>query len=126
MGSVVVGYFDVVLQAIFPAESNSPLLIDSNTPEASQISLELLQLIAGGNAKILNNSGLIDHPEFPAGPLLNIAWQFGHPKPRINFSGIRIAEALDHRRRIAPQVITSNVIICRGVILIEYLSSQSR
>jgi hypothetical protein len=48
--------------------------------------LELLKAIPRWNEKILHNPRLIYHAKLTAGAFLNVARQFGYPKPGIDLS----------------------------------------
>ncbi len=76
---MVVDNLHFVLRAILPSENDSPLLVDPNAPEPSQLPLQLFKSIAWGNLKILNDSCLIDHPQLAPGPLLDIPRQATDP-----------------------------------------------
>jgi len=100
ISSVVVGNFNLVLQTILPAEDDSPLLVDSNTPVSLQISAQSLKSVARWDPKILNDPCLIDHTELAARPLLNFTGETTHTKAFMDFFGIGIAKAFDHQRTI--------------------------
>ena len=85
---MVVDDSHLMLRAIFPSENNSPLLIDTNAPEACQIPLQLFKSVAGRNPEILNDSGLIDHSEFAPGPFLNIARQAPDSQATVDVLGV--------------------------------------
>jgi hypothetical protein len=109
MALVVVGDFDVEFQAVFPSENNPPLLVDSDAPVTGQIPLKLFEAISRWNEKILHNPRLIDHAELATGTLLDVARQFGNPKPGVDLLSVGIAEALDHLLKIPYGKITSSV-----------------
>jgi len=81
---MVIDYLNVVLQTLFPSESNSPLLIDTNAPKTFQITAQLLKTIAGRNSKILHDSRLIDHPQLASRPCLDVARQLANPQSSVN------------------------------------------
>jgi hypothetical protein len=60
---VVIGDFDVVGIAIFPAEADAPLLVDSDTELAEPVAFESFQPIGGRNFQILQDDSLTDHRE---------------------------------------------------------------
>lgn len=49
--------------------------------------LELLKPIAWGNLKIMNDSGLIDHPELAPGWFLDVSWQTSYPQAAVDALG---------------------------------------
>ena len=101
---------DVVLGVFFPPEDHPPLLVDPNAPESVQFPLQLFKSIARGNQKVLNDPGLIDHPELASGPLLDVPRQAFDPQATVNALSGRIAEAFNHLRTVRQAQITSNVI----------------
>jgi hypothetical protein len=53
---MVIDSFHIVFRAIFPAENNSPLLVDSNAPEPSEFPVQKRKPIARRNLQILNDA----------------------------------------------------------------------
>jgi len=84
MVSMVVNNSYFTLGAILPAENDPPLLVDANTPESGKIPLKLLQSVAWGHLKILNDPRLIDHPKLAPGSLLDIPRQASNPQAAVD------------------------------------------
>ena len=63
---------------IVPQETNSPLVIDTNTMFSFAISLQRLKPIRGGKPKILQPHGCVDRIELHKCPLLDLPWELPH------------------------------------------------
>jgi hypothetical protein len=72
---MVINHFNIVGVAINPPETDPPLLVDSDTELSGPITGKLLQTIVGRDSKILENPGIVQHPELPPSPILDIRWQ---------------------------------------------------
>ena len=72
---------------ITPLENDTPLLVDSDTPEPLPVTFQLFQSIGGWNSKILKVPSLIDHPELPTSPNLNVIRKFSRTPTGIDFFG---------------------------------------
>ena len=107
---VVVNNFHFVLQAIFPAKDDLPLLVDANAPVSSQIPLELFKSIAWWNFEIFYDPRLIKHSQLAPGSLLYVARQATDSHAAIDALSCGIAETLDHMRKLTSRIITSSVI----------------
>lgn len=70
--SVVVNDLDLVRIAVMPAEADSPLVVDANTPLATEISLQGLQAITGRCHQRRQVSCCIEHAELTANQLLDV------------------------------------------------------
>ena len=93
---MVIDDFNLVFLSFFPAEDDAPLLIDSNTPEAAQVSAELFESVAWGNLKVLNNSCLIDHAKLSSGTFLDVSRETAHAEATVDFLSLGIAKTFDH------------------------------
>jgi hypothetical protein len=73
MALVVVCDRNVELETTLPAEDDPPLLVDPDAPSALQITPQWLKPIAWRHREILQLPSLINHPQLPASPMLDIA-----------------------------------------------------
>jgi len=61
--------------SLMPGKADAPLIIDTDTLLTFPVALERFKVIGRGNTEILKSSGILDHPEFTPGNLLDISWQ---------------------------------------------------
>jgi hypothetical protein len=93
---VVIRDFNVVGISRAPAETDPPLLVDSDTVLPISVTPELLESVAGRDPKIFEDRGGIEHPEFPkSGPLdTRLKFLDGFtPKQALSLA---VSETLDH------------------------------
>jgi len=57
--SVVIGYLNIIGNAIIPHEANSPLLVNSDAPLAVPISGKLFETIRRWYAQVINDAGVV-------------------------------------------------------------------
>lgn len=81
---MVIDDLNVVLQTLFPSENDPPLLIDTNAPKPLQVAAQLLKSIVGRNSEILNDSSLIDHPQFAPCLCLDFARELANTQTSVN------------------------------------------
>jgi hypothetical protein len=58
---VVIGYLHIVRVTLFPRETDTPLIVDTDAVLSRAISGEFLQPISGWNAKILQSDSVVKH-----------------------------------------------------------------
>jgi hypothetical protein len=94
---VIVDDLDVGRIAVLPPEANAPLIVDANTVLAGTNPFELLQTVAGRDAKVLEPLGGIDDPELAQHQPLELHWEATDWLAREQTLGVPISEAVDHR-----------------------------
>ena len=72
---MVVHDFDLAGISIPPGETDPPLIVDADAVPPFQIAFEGFEAISRRDSQILQGMGIVYHPEFTSGRLLNIAWQ---------------------------------------------------
>jgi len=72
VSSVIVYDLDFVRSVVFPGETNSPLVIDSDTVLSSPVSTKLLQPIARRDFEIFEPLGCMEIKQFPSGESLHL------------------------------------------------------
>ena len=93
---VVIHDFNVVGISRAPAETDPPLLVDSDTVLPISFTPELLESVAGRDPKIFEDRGSDEHPEFSKGGPLNARPKFLDGfAPEQGFS-VPVSETLDH------------------------------
>lgn len=93
---MVVDDLDIMGVSRSPAETDPPLLVDTNAVLAGTIPLELLQTVSGRDPEIVEHRGRIEHPELPQSDLLNVGAQLPHGAALEEAFGVAVTEALDH------------------------------
>jgi hypothetical protein len=78
------------------------LLIDPNTPESCQLSLQMFKSVAWRNLKVFNDSRLVEHPQLASGALLDFSRQASYSQTTIDAFSRRIAETFDHQKQPTP------------------------
>jgi len=73
--SVIVDDFNIERVVVYPAKTNSPLLVDSNTPLSFAIASQGFEVIRGRNSKVVERDRPMQHSEFSHRNGLNIARQ---------------------------------------------------
>lgn len=69
---MVVHYLRIVHIAIVPSKADTPLVIDSDAELTGAAAAELLEPIVWRQAKILQGSCVVQHPEFAPNTILNV------------------------------------------------------
>jgi hypothetical protein len=69
---VVINDFNIEGIALIPEEADPPLIINSYTVLSNTFSAKRLEPISGWDAKVVQESGIVDHPQFSPGDLLDI------------------------------------------------------
>jgi hypothetical protein len=72
---MVIHNLDVKRAAINPTKTDTPLLIDPNTPLASSIAAQFLKPVCWRDAQIIKARRSIQHAQLPQRDLLNILRQ---------------------------------------------------
>ena len=98
LSSVVIDDFYLALVSTVPAENDSPLVIDADAPESLEITLQRFEAIGWRNPKVSQFSGLVQHPQFSACAVLNVARQLSGPITFENLLSLRITERFNHVR----------------------------
>jgi hypothetical protein len=93
---VVINYFDIKGVPIFPPETDTPLVIDSDTVLPCPIPLELLQAVAGRRTQIIERVGGMKNNELTEHSAVKISWKTPHWLPREETLGIPVRETLNH------------------------------
>lgn len=83
---------------ISPQETNSPLVIDTDTMLSLAVTLQRLKPVRGWKPKILQPNGRVDRIESHERPLLNLSRKFLHELTIEDSLSIRVAERLDHAK----------------------------
>src|SRR6266404_4978975 len=84
-----------------PAEDDSPLVVDADAVEPSQVPLERLGPIARRRRQIREHRGVVEHVELPGGDPRDVRpadTLQAAPLPKESLDG-RVGEALDRHRR---------------------------
>jgi hypothetical protein len=94
--SMIVAYFDTTGRPVVPDKTETPLVVNSNTPLPVAVAGEFFQPILGGNTEIVNPTSVVQHTQFAPGHSLNLgrktAGKFSFP----NFLGFVVLERSDH------------------------------
>jgi hypothetical protein len=93
---MIIGDFNVVGVAAFPAEADAPLLIDSYAELAGSIARQRFEPVRWRNAQIFGTARLTEHRELVQGALLNVHGQAFRSPLIPDFFGFRVRKALDH------------------------------
>ena len=72
---MIIRDFHVVSVAVFPTETDAPLLVDANAVLAVTVAPESFQTISGGNTEVLQVGGRVQHQEFTEGCPLDVGWK---------------------------------------------------
>ena len=83
---------------VSPQETNSPLVIDTDTMLSLAVTLQRLKPVRGWKPKILQPNGRVDGIESHERPLLNLSRKFLHELTIEDSLSIRVAERLDHAK----------------------------
>jgi hypothetical protein len=93
---VIVGDLDVGGGAVFPAEDDAPLLIDSDAPESTEIAGKRFEAIGWWMAELVVGNDPVKLTESHERPWLNIAREFPGVFPMKDFGGILTGEVFNH------------------------------
>jgi hypothetical protein len=83
---------------ILPQETNSPLVIDTDTLFSFAITLQRLKPIRGWKPKILQPNGCVDRIEPHKCPLLDLPRELPHELTSEDSFGVGVAEGLNHAK----------------------------
>ena len=83
---------------ILPQETNSPLVIDTDTMFSFAITLQRLKPIRGGKPKILQLNSCVDCIELHKCPLLDLPRELPHELAFENSFGVGVAEGFNHAK----------------------------
>ncbi len=61
--------------AVFPPETDAPLIVDTNAVLALAFAFQGLQPISRWHAQIVENPGVVQHAELAPGDSLDLRWQ---------------------------------------------------
>jgi len=96
---MVVGDFNAVRVAIFPYETDAPLIVDPDTVLPLAVALQLLEAIARNRAQVVEACRSIQHLQLPLRQPLESLKSF-HALASEQAFRIRGAERLDHMLRV--------------------------
>lgn len=95
---MVVDDLDVVRVPGSPAETDPPLLVDTNAVLPRPIPFQLLQAVAGRDTKVIEHRSGIEHSELPENDLLDLRTQLANGVAVKKTLSVVVPEALDHVR----------------------------
>jgi hypothetical protein len=95
---MVVHDLHIAWACLAPYEANAPLIVYPNAVLSRSIALQGLQPIAWRNAKVGQNTSLVEHAQLSQGDGLNVRGKPPAPPPRPYQFRFRIGEASDHSR----------------------------
>jgi hypothetical protein len=84
--------------ALLPSETNSPLVVDTDTPLTFAISVQLFELVAWRDSEVLQPLGCIQDLEFELHPTLDVDWESSGPFATENLLGFSVCEVPDHEQ----------------------------
>jgi len=93
---VVIDDLNVVGISPAPAETDPPLLVDSDTVLPISVTPELLNSVARRDPKIVEDRGCIEHPEYPKGGPLNPCAKFLDGFTPEQALSVAVSGTLDH------------------------------
>jgi hypothetical protein len=102
---MVVHDFYVVNVSLLPNEADAPLIVDADAVLANSIAFESFQSVARGHSQIHEALSVVQHPQFPTGYPLHLAWQLPGPLPSPDLFRRTASEGSDHEVTITPDVI---------------------
>ena len=100
---MIVYDFDVVGVILVPAETDAPLIINSNTVLAFAIAGQRLQSISRRQAQKGQLHGSIDQLEFTQSPLTDVSRNLPNKFPLPKLGRGRFGKGLDHESMIRPE-----------------------
>jgi hypothetical protein len=83
--------------AILPNETDTPLVIDTDTVLTFSIAGQLLQMVGGWIAQVMQDFCRVKDFQFAAGGTLNIGWKFARELAIENLLSLLVGETLYHR-----------------------------
>jgi hypothetical protein len=83
---------------ISPQETNSPLVVDTDTMFSLAITLQRLKPVRWWKPKILQPHGCVNRIEPHERSLLNLPWELPHELAIENSLSIRVAERFNHAK----------------------------
>jgi hypothetical protein len=72
---MVINDFNIICIALYPGETDAPLIVDADAVLSFPIPAESFQSISRRYAKVIDAGSSIDHSKFSQGSLLNGLWQ---------------------------------------------------
>lgn len=90
--------------ALLPPETDSPLVVHSDTPLALPITVQFFELITRRNSQVLESFGCVQEFQFSLHPALKIAWKSSGAFTTENLLGPSVREAPDHVGILTPPV----------------------
>jgi hypothetical protein len=94
---VVVDDLDIERITVLPPEAEAPLIVDANAVLSGAIPFELLQPIAGGNAKVLEPLSRVDQAKLSQHKPLELGRKAADRFAPEQALSVPIGEALNHR-----------------------------
>jgi hypothetical protein len=94
---VIVDDLDLVGVRVPPFETDSPLVIDANTPLTFSVTFELLQSVGRWYAQVLERYRSVKHEQLPQCHPLNIRWEFASSLTVEEPFGFVIGPASNHQ-----------------------------
>jgi hypothetical protein len=73
---VIINDLDIVRISFTPLKTDTPLIVNSDTPLTFPITFKLFQSIGWWDSQVVQGNGIVDHTQFPYSDLLNIRRQF--------------------------------------------------
>jgi hypothetical protein len=120
---VIIDDLDLVSVAIEPFETDTPLVVDPDAVLAGSIGL---QPVPGWKPEVDKTLGVVQHPQFPACHILNIAGQPADGLALPDLFGAPVLEGSDHRKnRNAWRYMTSRVMPHPGRRIATTVSSST-
>ena len=102
---MVIRDFHVVGVAVFPAETDAPLVVDADAVLAFPVAFERFEPVARRHAQVFKRRRCIEQDELAVHHSLKALRQPTGNKATVNFLRFRIGEALDHAKLITRDVI---------------------
>ena len=93
---MIVDDLDIVRTPILPSKADPPPVIDANAMLTLPVSGELLEAIAGGDAKVLQSFSSVEHGELALRDLLYVRGELPRPLPIEDLFRLSASEGPDH------------------------------
>lgn len=97
---MIINDFYFVCIALFPHETDAPLVIDTNTVLACSITCKFLQAICRRHFQILQTDRAIQHAKLTQSHLLNVAWKLSRRLASKYFLSFFVTKTPDHTKMI--------------------------
>src|SRR5262245_89272 len=94
--SVVVDDLDVEGVVVLPDEADAPLIVDANAVLTCSVPFQVLQMVTGRYAKVLDRPRIVDEQKLDACPPLEIKSETTYGLPVEDAFGVAISEASYH------------------------------